>query len=83
MAEMYRDKEMITLNLISIGMKATNAKIMGSYLFNKYINASLTENGKTVSGKIAEEECRNMLLQSQATSPDCPFIKGKSVKALA
>lgn len=40
MTSMYRDKEMITLNLISIGMKATNAKILGSYLVNKYFGVS-------------------------------------------
>ena len=40
MTSMYSDKEMITLNLISIGMKATNAKILGSYLVNKYLDVS-------------------------------------------
>lgn len=44
MTEMYRDKEMITLNLISIGMRAVNAKILAGYLVNKYVASSSNNN---------------------------------------
>lgn len=50
MAEMYRDKEMITLNLIGIGMSATNAKILASYLVNKYVMISSPSNSSNLNG---------------------------------
>lgn len=57
MTEMYRDKEIITLNLIGIGMRATNAKILGTYLANKYLNTSLL-NGEPNTDIVSKSDFR-------------------------
>lgn len=72
MTEMYRDKEMITLNLIGIGMKATNAKIMGSYLVNKYLDAS-SSNGESNS---------NITSKSDFLLPEPDQLLEKSCKSV-
>lgn len=57
MTEIYRDKETISLNLIGIGMKATNAKIMGSFLVNKYLGSSKLD-GESISNVISKSDFR-------------------------